>query len=163
MAEQNGNLVCGRVRCHKVQEPVSIQRRLDKRSGSASVAGQGTDLLAFNLPRPSPSSTLLLRDGASIAVPSPDGSRKAWTTANGCETWVGDGSAAGARRLLAGSSHNTFPVMLWSANGKTDLAKRRTLVVPLAHSADVPEENEPGFHTDDVAVNAETGHLYRCL
>ena len=67
----------------------------------------------------------LLRDGARDGSPSPDGTKVAFTQSNQSEIWTMELGGQSASKVVAGRSVDTFPVVLWSSDGKHVIYQRR--------------------------------------
>ncbi len=67
----------------------------------------------------------LLQDRAQDGSVSPDGSKYVFTSTDGHEIWIGEmRSGAEPRRLLKGEGTMTFPLAIWSADGKRIICQR---------------------------------------
>lgn len=85
----------------------------------------------------------LLRQEFQAATPSPDGSQIAFTSSDGKEIWISGSNGESARRVF-GSNMDTFPMVLWSPDGRRLAYQRRHYAPqPLPH-----EEAAPARETD---------------
>jgi DNA-binding winged helix-turn-helix (wHTH) protein len=100
---------------------------------------------------------LLLREGARLGVPAPDGSAVAFTTEDKSEIWTASTVGENPRRLIAGSPGNTFGAIAWSKNSRTLLLNRHTATPAEAHPAPDSDEALHGFHSTYLAADASTG------
>ncbi len=66
-----------------------------------------------------------LRKDARMGQPSPDGSRIAFLQDDYSAIWTMASDGEDARRLIAGTSRDSFPFFLWSGNGRHILFQRR--------------------------------------
>jgi Tol biopolymer transport system component/DNA-binding winged helix-turn-helix (wHTH) protein len=100
----------------------------------------------------------LLREDAREAVPSPDGSKVAFTAAQSSEVWLVDFSGYGATRLLPGKAGTNYPALLWSLDGRKLLMERRS-VSSAGVSGPDPREAGLGFRGDYLSVDATNGRI----
>jgi eukaryotic-like serine/threonine-protein kinase len=71
----------------------------------------------------------LFRKDARNGIPSPDGARIAFTTANDSELWIAGAAGEGSRSLLVDQSGKSFAGIFWSADAKR-VSYLRKLNVP---------------------------------
>lgn len=102
----------------------------------------------------------LLREHASLGTISPDGSMIAFTPDAHSELWVAGAAGENPRRVFAGSPNDSFPVILWSADGKRLLLERHTAFQSDGHFHSPRTEDEiEGFHPAYLAVDVATGRI----
>ncbi len=70
------------------------------------------------------SPALLVREDAKNGVPSPDGSRIAFTNAAGDEVFVSKSDGRGTVHTISGSGGDTFPVLLWASEDELRCERR---------------------------------------
>jgi Tol biopolymer transport system component/DNA-binding winged helix-turn-helix (wHTH) protein len=100
----------------------------------------------------------LLKQDAWEGVPSPDGSRVAFTTDGKAELWISGPAGEAPKRLVAAVPGDTFPVLLWSRDGSSLLLDRhRQTFANVDPSNSANAQNT--FHADYLAVNAADGSV----
>ncbi|HYP15438.1 MAG TPA: serine/threonine-protein kinase, partial [Bryobacteraceae bacterium] len=67
----------------------------------------------------------LLKDDVSSAVYSPDGLSIAYTNTARTEGWVADSDSGKSRKVLAGSTTDTFPTLFWASATRLSYQRRR--------------------------------------
>ncbi len=96
----------------------------------------------------------LLRIRAREGVPSPDGTRIAFITDDRSAIWMMGASGEDARRVIAGSPQDTFPLVFWSPDGRRLAFQRR-------HYA--PERRGPNLSEPNAAFEFYYEHSYRSV
>jgi eukaryotic-like serine/threonine-protein kinase len=70
---------------------------------------------------------ILLRTNARAATPSPDGTRVAFTSQDWSGIWVAGTHGEEPRKVIAAVADDTFPLVLWSPDGRRLVFQRRHL------------------------------------
>jgi DNA-binding winged helix-turn-helix (wHTH) protein/Tol biopolymer transport system component len=103
---------------------------------------------------------VLVTEHATLGTLSPDGSTIAFVTETHTEVWIEDRAGHNARRVFAGSANDTFPVLLWSSDGKRLLIERHTVFPSEDHLHTLRTEDEiEGFHPAYLAVDVVSGRI----
>ena len=84
----------------------------------------------------------LVREDAKNGVPSPDGRRIAFTNAAETEVLVANSDGRDETRVLSSYGHDTFPLILWSSDGKLRYERRHFEVSDTSSNRFGPEFEE---------------------
>lgn len=87
----------------------------------------------------------LLRTNARFATPSPDGTRVTFVSQDWSEIWVIGLHDDAPRKVVTGATDDTFPIVLWSQDGRRLVFQRRH-----------PHQNEYEFHLESVELATGT-------
>lgn len=102
----------------------------------------------------------LLRDGARDGSPSPDGTRVVFTQSDQSEIWTMDLGSQLAHKVVAGRNIDSFPVVLWSSDGKHVIYQRRRYTPRQdPRTGGGPDVLEEDYLRTYESVNIETGRL----
>jgi Tol biopolymer transport system component len=102
----------------------------------------------------------LLRDDARHGSPSPDGTKVAFSQNDRSEIWTMELTSQLARKVVAGRSIDTFPVVLWSPDSKHIIYQRRRYVPRQdPRVGDERSDIEKDYERSYESVNFETGRM----
>lgn len=162
-AERDGPLVLRDIQGAKVREitlpkglaateiawfPSGLELLLGVESTAARIPSLWRVSLAGDDPR-------LLRDYARMGIPSPDGHKIAFTTSDQSEVLIMDSNGQHARRLLAGGRVDSFPLLIWSADGRR-LSYQRRHYLPRGSRPQL-QESENNYERSYESVSIESG------